>query len=282
MTPTSSIPPPLTAVPVLRRRARRRTRGVSRRARIAGRDTSSGIRHAGRVRRARVAAVRPTGNALGSTCRPRTTNDARRADRRRGLGRRRTHRRHRCVFDVGCRCAELSGGSSDDDPAVVVRSIRQPAEHAGTARTDRPDESAVVAGRASRGGGTLTQSETDVWLLDSARQTRFTHASAGTFARLPLWSPDGTRLAFESVRASTVALSAKPSGQDGPEEVLFASPETKIPCDWSTDGRFLVYYVPDPKSGTDRWVLPTDTRKPFVFLRSGSVTSMMSARTVGS
>ena len=126
------------------------------------------------------------------------------------------------------------------------------------------------------------QSETDVWLLDSARQTRFTHASAGTFARLPLWSPDGTRLAFESVRASTVALSAKPSRQDGPEEVLFTSPETKIPCDWSTDGRFLVYYVPDPKSGTDRWVLPTDTRKPFVFLRSGSVTSMMSARTVGS
>jgi len=112
------------------------------------------------------------------------------------------------------------------------------------------------------------QSETDVWLLDSSRQTRLTHEPEGTIARLPLWSPDGTRIAFESVRAGRVALSAKPSGEDGAEDVLFASPETKIPCDWSTDGRFLVYYVPNPQSGTDLWVLPSDTRMPFIFLRT--------------
>ena len=93
-------------------------------------------------------------------------------------------------------------------------------------------------------------------------------ASDGTLARLPLWSPDGARIAFESVRASTVTLSAKPSGEDGPEDVLFASPDVKIPCDWSADGRFLVYYVPNPKSGTDLWVLPSDTRVPFIFLRT--------------
>jgi len=112
------------------------------------------------------------------------------------------------------------------------------------------------------------QSETDVWLLDSSRQTRFTHGSDGTLARLPLWSPDGTRIAFESVRAGGVTLSAKPSGEDGPEDVLFASSETKIPCDWSSDGRFLVYYVPNPQSGTDLWILPSDTRVPFIFLRT--------------
>ena len=110
------------------------------------------------------------------------------------------------------------------------------------------------------------QNETDVWLLDSSRQTRFTHGSDGVLARLPLWSPDGARIAFESVRASTVTLSAKPTGEDGPEDVLFASPDVKIPCDWSTDGRFLVYYVPNPKSGTDLWVLPRDTGVPFIFL----------------
>ena len=33
-------------------------------------------------------------------------------------------------------------------------------------------------------------------------------------------------------------------------------------------GEFLLYYVPDPTSGTDLWVLPLDTRVPFVFLRT--------------
>ena len=124
-----------------------------------------------------------------------------------------------------------------------------------------PDGRRVAVERAS-------QSETDVWLLDSARQVRFTHGSDGTLARLPLWSPDGARIAFESVRSGSVALLMKPSREDGAEEVLFTSPDVKIPCDWSPDGRFLVYYVPNPTSGTDLWLLPTDTRVPVIFLRT--------------
>jgi serine/threonine protein kinase/Tol biopolymer transport system component len=112
------------------------------------------------------------------------------------------------------------------------------------------------------------QNETDLWLLDATRQTRFTHGTDGTIARLPVWSPDGARVAFESVRSGSVALSMKPSTGDGAGEVLFESPEVKIPCDWSPDGRFLLYYVPDPKTGTDLWVLPSESRVPFVFLKT--------------
>ena len=93
-------------------------------------------------------------------------------------------------------------------------------------------------------------------------------ASDGSITRLPVWSPDGGRIAFESVRPGSVTLSVKPSTGDGDEDVLFESPEVKIPCDWSPDGRFLMYYVPDPKTGTDLWVLPLDTRVPFVFLKT--------------
>ena len=56
-----------TAVPVLRGRTGRRARRVSERARFAGRDAAGGVRHARRIRRARLAAVRPPGNALGAT-----------------------------------------------------------------------------------------------------------------------------------------------------------------------------------------------------------------------
>jgi Tol biopolymer transport system component len=109
--------------------------------------------------------------------------------------------------------------------------------------------------------------ETDIWLLDGSRQVRFTR-TAGRIARLPVWSPDGMRIAFESVRAGTVTLSALSSTGEGPEDVLVESPRAMIPCDWSPNGRFLLYYVPDPKTGTDLWVLPVDTRVPAPFLQT--------------
>jgi eukaryotic-like serine/threonine-protein kinase len=112
------------------------------------------------------------------------------------------------------------------------------------------------------------QNETDLWLLDATRQTRLTRGSDARIARLPVWSPDGERIAFESVRSGSVALSVKASTGEGGEDVLFESPEIKIPCDWSPDGRALLYYVPDPKTGTDLWVLPQGASAPFVFLRT--------------
>jgi Tol biopolymer transport system component len=124
-----------------------------------------------------------------------------------------------------------------------------------------PDESRVVANRTLRG-------ETDVWLLDGTRQWRLTHPLGQSIRRFPLWSHDGTRVAFEVVRSSSVTLSTLASSGDGIEEALVESPLTKIPNDWSPDGRSLIYYVPDPATGTDLWVLPLDTRRPRVFLQT--------------
>jgi Tol biopolymer transport system component len=112
------------------------------------------------------------------------------------------------------------------------------------------------------------QSETDLWLLDATYQTRFTRGSDGRIARLPIWSPDGERIAFESVASGAVKLAVKPASGAGDEAVLFESPQGKIPCDWSPDGRFLLYYIPDPNTGTDLWVLPEATRVPFIFLKT--------------
>ena len=124
-----------------------------------------------------------------------------------------------------------------------------------------PDDRRVAVERS-------LQNETDLWLLDATRQTRFTHASNGRLMRLPLWSPDGGRIAFQSVRPGSIGLSVKSSAGDGAEDVLFESPEVKIPSDWSPDGTLLMYYVPNPASGTDLWVLPQDTRVPFAFLKT--------------
>jgi serine/threonine protein kinase/Tol biopolymer transport system component len=113
------------------------------------------------------------------------------------------------------------------------------------------------------------RNDTDLWLLDSARQTRFTRGSAGRITRFPVWSPDRLRIAFAAIGSNSVRLSAKSSVVGDDAEVLFESAETKIPCDWSPDGQHLIYYVPDPKTGTDLWVLPLEgSRVPFVFLQT--------------
>lgn len=125
-----------------------------------------------------------------------------------------------------------------------------------------PDGRHVAAERTVR-------NNTDLWLLDSARQARFTRGSAGRNARFPVWSPDGRRIAFEAIGSNSVRLSARPSVGGDDEEVLYQSAETKIPCDWSPDGQHLIYYAPDPKTGTDLWVLPLQgSHVPFVFLQT--------------
>jgi serine/threonine protein kinase len=126
-----------------------------------------------------------------------------------------------------------------------------------------PDGRRVIAERT-------LQNQTDLWMLDATRQTRFTLGADGNIARLPTWTPTGDGIAFESIGSGSVKLAVKSASGGGAEEMLFESPQGKIPCDWSPDGRFLLYYVPDPKTGTDLWVLPAETRKPFVFLKTSA------------
>jgi serine/threonine protein kinase len=112
------------------------------------------------------------------------------------------------------------------------------------------------------------RNETGIWLLDGAHKTRFTRGADAGAERLPMWSPDGARIAYESVQSGNVALTVKGANGDGPGEKWFESPDIKIPTDWAPDGRTLMYYVPDPTTGTDLWLLPADTRQPVLFLRT--------------
>ena len=106
----------------------------------------------------------------------------------------------------------------------------------------------------------------DVWLLDLVRGgfARFTFGAGADYH--PLWSPDATRVAFASPRKGPINLYMKPSSGVGAEELLLESPNIKIPQDWSKDGRFLLYYEVDPKTGRDLWALPMtgSERKPRV------------------
>ena len=112
------------------------------------------------------------------------------------------------------------------------------------------------------------QANTDIWLLDGARTSRFTFDAAQD--RYPIWSADGSRIVFDSNRKGPRDLYRKPSSGAGSEELLVESPQIKVASDWSADGRFLLYHSVDRQTGADLWVLPTEgDRKPRVFLKTG-------------
>ena len=109
----------------------------------------------------------------------------------------------------------------------------------------------------SEGGG-------DVWITELERgiSQRFTLDPASD--NTPLWSPDGTRIAFVSNRNGGVFdIYQKNAGGTGPEELLLKTPRHKQLNDWSPDDRYLVYEEDDPQAKTDLWMLPLGgDRKP--------------------
>ncbi len=123
-----------------------------------------------------------------------------------------------------------------------------------------PDGRRVVVERTAQGN-------TDLWLLDGTRTSRFTFDAASETR--PVWSPDGTRLVFMSRRTGVGDLYQKLASGAGSEERIVASDQTKVPSSWSADGRFLIYYSVDPRAEADLWVVPMlGGRAPSVFLKT--------------
>jgi Tol biopolymer transport system component len=109
----------------------------------------------------------------------------------------------------------------------------------------------------------------DVWLIDVGRgfATRFTFDPGND--TIPLWSPDGRRVAFRSNRNGVFDLFEKPASGAGDEQPLLVTSDNKAPLSWSPDGRFLLYATQNPKTGVDLWALPlVGERKPFPVLQT--------------
>ena len=112
----------------------------------------------------------------------------------------------------------------------------------------------------------------DIWLLDTSRGVMSRFTSEPSAERMPLWSPDGTRLLFSSPRdGRPPTLFEKMT--NGATEKLFSGSDLIVqPTDWSRDGRFIVYGRRDSKTEWDVWVLSANAgggdRKPAIYLQT--------------
>ena len=97
----------------------------------------------------------------------------------------------------------------------------------------------------------------DLWVRDLIRGTETRITAAPEHGLLPVWSPDGNRLAFLWGRISTATPAIGPA--DGTRTITSRDcPVLRCePSDWSPDGRTLIVTAYTPK-GADVWALPVD------------------------
>jgi hypothetical protein len=125
-----------------------------------------------------------------------------------------------------------------DRQGSVVARLGDPGYYAQAAFS--PDGSRVAVVKSEADGDAR-----DVWVFDLAtgRGTAITSDPAPETA--PVWSPDGTQIAYASIRENTPAVYRRASNGAGREELVYrhTTGSPIILTDWSSDGRFLTFWA---------------------------------------
>ncbi len=128
-----------------------------------------------------------------------------------------------------------------------------------------PDGGAVAVARLDRQTGL-----SDIWVHDASRNTDSRLTSGPGNAVTPMWSPDGGKIAFSTVRGGSFGVHRKSASGVGQEDVLDQDQRSKIVRDWSRDGHYIIEEVSrSSKAGLSVWVLPLfGDGKAFPYLES--------------
>jgi Tol biopolymer transport system component len=115
----------------------------------------------------------------------------------------------------------------------------------------------------------------EIWIIDMQRGSAFPLTSSPPATNDPVWSPDGTRVAFlRSGPSGFDDIFVRPSNASGDAEgLLVVKRQTGqwFLNDWSPDGRFILFGAQEgPTAGMSEslWVLPLGDRRPRPFLKS--------------
>jgi len=97
----------------------------------------------------------------------------------------------------------------------------------------------------------------DIWIFDISRRalTRFTFGGDNI---APVWSPDGSRIAFAASVAGTYDVLAKSVSGSDLLDTLVAGKSFHFPGAYTPDGRWLVYRQNDPGTNEDLYAISLD------------------------
>jgi len=95
----------------------------------------------------------------------------------------------------------------------------------------------------------VVKRDQNLWVIDLEKGTGLRITS--TFSQIPVWSPDGNRIAYSSGNGGVTVKAANGSGD---AETLL--PRTSFPAAWSPDGRFIIFTERGVTTRMDIWALP--------------------------
>jgi len=132
-----------------------------------------------------------------------------------------------------------------DRTGKVIETVGAPGEYRGLDVS--PDGRRVAAHTHTGAGG-------DVWLFErNGEGTRLVAEATGVQDNAhPIFSPDGKRVVYSSLRDGVSGLYIKAVDGSGSEERVHSSGRAMVPMSWSPDGRFIVFW---DQTGFE-WVLP--------------------------
>ena len=132
-----------------------------------------------------------------------------------------------------------------DRTGKVIETVGAPGEYRGVDVS--PDGRRVAAHTHTGAGG-------DVWLFArNGEGTRLVAEATGVQDNAhPIFSPDGTKVVYSSLRDGVSGLYVRAVDGSGGEERVHSSGRTVVPMSWSPDGRFIVFWE---NTGFE-WVLP--------------------------
>jgi Tol biopolymer transport system component len=107
----------------------------------------------------------------------------------------------------------------------------------------------------------------DIWVYDLSQNTADRVTLDPGDKESPVWSPDGTRIAFGSGQGGYVHLTMKAVSDQGSGEG-FAPGDFQLPTDWSSDGRWIFYQTNGGENNAEIWLASVADRKIVPLLKT--------------
>jgi len=129
-----------------------------------------------------------------------------------------------------------------------------------------PDEQRIAVEKTDPTTGRHT-----IWVVDERRGLTSRLIADPSGAHMPVWSPDGSRVAFNSNRRGGIDIYEVLADGSGSAKLLLGATDRTgfIPMDWSSDGRHLLYRAgPVPRG--QLWILPVHVKEPPRLWRADS------------